>query len=320
MQARTEQHRDSATPTTLSHADPFSVPADVRASIRVLAVEEDRGLRDGISGALRLDGYQVTVATSGGDAMRILTQSDFDIVLTDLDLAAASGLDVLRGALRTKRDTIVIVMTANPTVSASIEAMRAGAWEYLPKPFSATHLQIHLGRAAHVVIQARQMSELRAQLQGRAALIGTAPAFRQAVTLASRVARTDAAVFIVGESGTGKELFANFIHQQSRRANRPFVAINCAALPEPLLESEMFGHRTGGAAGDQRDKSGLLEAAHTGTLFLDEVTEMPVGLQTKLLRVLHDGAVQKVGSVRSPVMVDIRFVSAATRDPQQANG
>jgi DNA-binding NtrC family response regulator len=320
MQARTERHRGPDAPTTPSFHDPFSVPAAVKTSIRVLVVDGDRGLREGIGGALRLEGYDVTAAASGVDAVHVLAQSQFDIVLTDLKLAPVSGLDVLRAALGAKRDTIVIVTTDTPSVSASIEVMRAGAWEYLPKPFSGTHLQILFGRAAHVVTQARQMRDLRAQLRGQVALIGTAPGFRQAVTLASRVAHTDASVFIVGESGTGKEGFANFIHQHSRRASRPFVAINCAAFPGPLLESELFGQRRGTSAGTDRDKAGLLEAAHDSTLLLDEVTEIPTALQTKLLRVLQDGAVRRVGSERTDAVVDIRFISAATRDPQEGLG
>jgi transcriptional regulator with PAS, ATPase and Fis domain len=174
------------------------------------------------------------------------------------------------------------------------------------------------------VVQRRELHELRAQLLRHAGhgehtlLIGNAPAFRAAVALARRVARTDASVLLTGESGTGKELFAQFLHQQSHRAAMPMVAINCAALPAPLLESEMFGHRKGAFTGADREKRGLLEAAHGGTMFLDEVTEMPPALQAKLLRVLQDGIVRRVGSDRTDAIVDVRFVSASNRDPQQA--
>jgi transcriptional regulator with PAS, ATPase and Fis domain len=149
-------------------------------------------------------------------------------------------------------------------------------------------------------------------------LLGTSPAFTETLKLARRVAQTGASVLLIGESGTGKELFAQFIHQNSRRALKPMVAINCAALPEPLLESEMFGHRKGAFTGADREKLGLLESAHGGTMLLDEVTEMPIGLQAKLLRVIQDGVVRRVGSERTDAVVDVRFISATNRDPGDA--
>jgi DNA-binding NtrC family response regulator len=215
-------------------------------------------------------------------------------------------------------------MTGNPSVTSSIEALRAGAWDYLPKPFSATHLQVLIGRASHAVMVGREAQDLRLQLQkqhghsDKIALIGISPSFRKAVELARKVAATDASVFISGESGTGKEVIAQFIQQNSRRASRPLVPINCAALPEPLLESEMFGHRKGAFTGADRDKPGLLETANGGTLFLDELTEMTLPLQAKLLRVIQDGVVRRVGSETQDAVVDVRFVSATNRDPQEA--
>src|SRR3712207_920659 len=215
-------------------------------------------------------------------------------------------------------------MTGNPSVTSSIEALRAGAWDYLPKPFSATHLQVLIGRASHAVMMSREAQDLRVQLMkqhghsDKIALIGISPAFRKAVDLARKVAPTDASVFISGESGTGKEVIAQFIHQNSRRASRALVPINCAALPEPLLESEMFGHRKGSFTGADRDKPGLLEIANGGTLFLDELTEMSHPLQAKLLRVLQDGVVRRVGSEGPDAVVDARFVSATNRDPTDA--
>jgi DNA-binding NtrC family response regulator len=319
MVARIEDHREQDTaPTTQSDRDPFSVPAEVKAGIRVLVVEDERGLREGLTGALRLQGYDVIAAASGAEAVEVLGRSHCDIVLTDLYLTPITGFDVLRAALASKRDVIVIVITGNPSITTSIEVMRAGAWDYLPKPFSATHLQILLGRAAHVVTQARAMRALRAQLMGSANLLGSDPAFRDAVALATRVAATDASVFLVGESGSGKEIFANYIHQHSRRANRPLVAVNCAALPEALLESEMFGHRRSAFTGADRDKTGLLEVAHDSTMLLEEVTAMPLAVQAKLLRVLQDGVLRRVGSDRTDTTVDVRFISATNRDPQNA--
>jgi DNA-binding NtrC family response regulator len=308
----------------LSSRDPLAIPADIKASLRLLIVDDERSLREGLTVTLRAEGYALTAVASGEEALECLKRSPYDIVLTDLHLAPVSGIDVVRAALRVRRDTIVVVITGNPSVTGSIEALRAGAWDYLPKPFSATHLQILLGRAAHAVLQAREARELRAQLLWQAGtgagvtLLGTAPLFREAVALARKVASTEASVFISGESGTGKELFAQFIHRNSRRAGNALVAINCAALPEPLLESEMFGHRQGAFTGAARDKPGLLETAHGGTMFLDEVTEMPPALQAKLLRVIQDGVVRRVGSEQTDAVVDVRFVSATNRDAQEA--
>jgi len=211
----------------------------------------------------------------------------------------------------------------NPIVINRIEALLAGAWDYLPKPFSATHLQVLIGRASHAVMVARETRDLRIQLlkqngnSDKLTLLGVSPAFRKAVELARRVASTDASVMIMGESGTGKELIAQFIHQHSRRASRQVVPINCAALPEGLLESELFGHRKGAFTGADRDKPGLLEIANGGTLFLDELTEMSLPLQAKLLRVLQDGVVRRVGSEQQDAVVDVRFISATNRDPAE---
>jgi DNA-binding NtrC family response regulator len=307
-------------------ADPLAISPEVKGSIRVLIVEDDRTLREGLLITLRGDGYNVSAVNSGEEALETIKRSRYDIILTDLHLPRVTGIDVVRASLMSHRDTIVVIITGNPSVTSSIEGMRAGAWDYLPKPFTATHLQILLGRASHAVLQARETRELRAQLlrQGGAGpgvtLLGTTPAFRDALNLARRVAATDASVFLNGESGTGKELFAQFLHQNSRRAKKAFVPINCAALPEALLESEMFGHRKGSFTGADRDKPGLLETAHGGTLFLDELTEMSVPLQAKLLRVLQDGVVRRVGSEQTDAIVDVRFISATNRDPQKAVG
>jgi DNA-binding NtrC family response regulator len=213
------------------------------------------------------------------------------------------------------------MMTGNPSVESSLAALRAGAWDYLPKPFTATHLQLLCGRAAHTVSVARENRDARgdtaktpnAETRG---LIGRSPALLKAIELARRVAATDASVFLIGESGTGKEMFAHFIHHLSRRSTRAWVALNCAALPETLLESEMFGHVKGAFTGAIRDKAGLLETAHGGTLFLDELTEMSQTIQAKLLRVLQDGVVRRVGSENVDAVVNVRFIAATNRDPQ----
>jgi DNA-binding NtrC family response regulator len=304
--------------------DPLAIAPDVKASLRLLLVDDDRTLREGCASVLQGDGYNVTVLGRGDEAVETVRRRKFDIVLVDLYMTPVSGMDILAATLDANKDTIVIVMTGNPSVTSSIEALRAGAWDYLPKPFSASHLQILIGRASHAVAVARETRDLRSRLveqsgnSDKITLLGVSPAFRQAVDLARRVASTDASVMISGESGTGKELIAQFIHRHSRRASRKLVPINCAALPEPLLESEMFGHRKGAFTGADRDKPGLLETANGGTLFLDELTEMSHPLQAKLLRVLQDGVVRRVGSEQQDAVVDVRFISATNREPQEA--
>ena len=318
----------SAAPATTgreqANRDPLSIPADVKSSIRILVVDDERTLRESCASVLEMDGFNITVIGRGEEALEAVKRRKFDIMLVDLYMSQVSGMDLLRAALHHHRDTIVVVMTGNPSVTSSIEALRSGAWDYLPKPFSATHLQVLIGRASHAVMVTRETHDLRAQLMAQSGMgekfhmIGVSPSFRKAVDLARKVAGTDASVLISGESGTGKELIAQFIHHHSRRASRQLVPINAAALPEPLLESEMFGHRKGAFTGADRDKPGLLETAHGGTLFLDELTEMPMSLQAKLLRVIQDGVVRRVGSEQADAVVDVRFVSAMNRDPEEA--
>jgi DNA-binding NtrC family response regulator len=317
----------TAPPPTGAVRDPLAIPAEVKASIKILLVDDDRSLRGSCASVLQMDGYSVTLAGRGEEALELVKRRKFDIILVDLYMSQVPGLEILRAALEFHRDTIIVVMTGNPSVTTSIEALRAGAWDYLPKPFSATHLQVLIGRASHAVMVNREANDLRLQVMhnashgdsaGGSPLIGISPSFRKAVDLARKVAGTDASVFITGESGTGKEVIAQFIHAHSRRTARHMVAINCAALPEPLLESEMFGHRKGSFTGADRDKPGLLETANGGTLFLDELTEMSLPLQAKLLRVIQDGVVRRVGSEQPDAVVDVRFISATNRDPQQS--
>jgi len=307
-----------------SGRDPLSIPSEVKASIRILIIDDERTLRESCASVLQMDGFHVTLIGRGEEALEAVRRRKFDIILVDLYMSQSSGMDILRAALEFNPDSIVVVMTGNPSVTSSIEALRAGAWDYLPKPFSATHLQVLIGRASHAVMVARETRDLKEQLASKGqhsekiSLIGISPLFRQAVDLARKVAGTDASVFISGESGTGKEVIAQFIHQHSRRSSRTLVPINCAALPEPLLESEMFGHRKGAFTGADRDKPGLLETASGGTLFLDEVTEMSLPLQAKLLRVIQDGVVRRVGSETQDSLVDVRYIAATNRDPQDA--
>ena len=302
----------------------LSLSSEAKARIRALVVDDEHTLCETCAVVLRAEGFDVTACSRGQEALDLLKHRPFDIVLVDLYMSQVEGLALLRAALATNPETIVIMMTGKPSVETNIEALRQGAWDYLPKPFSAQHLQITVGRAAHTVLVGqetrtqREDPERAQEPSDEAKLLGTSAAFRRVIELARRVAPTDASVFITGESGSGKELIAQFIHQHSRRSSRPFVAVNCAALPESLLESEMFGHRKGAFTGAVRDKPGLLETANGGTLFLDELVEMSKPIQAKLLRVIQDGVVRRVGSETTDAVVNVRFIAATNGDPEAA--
>src|SRR5881296_4599603 len=300
------------------------VDSATRSSIRIAVVDDERTLRESCHSVLQAEGYNVALCGRGNEARETLKRRPFDIALVDWFMGEVPGSDLLRTALTTNPAGIVIIMTGNPSVASSLEALQAGAWDYLPKPFSGTQLQILIGRAAHAVLVARESRALEAQRPPRSGdgdrieVLGDSTLFRKAIALARRVAATDASVFLTGESGAGKELFAQFIHDHSRRSSRSLIAVNCAALPEPLLESEMFGHVKGAFTGAVRDKPGLLETANGGTLFLDELIEMPKSIQAKLLRVIQDGVVRRVGSETTDAVVNVRFIACTNCNPVEA--
>jgi DNA-binding NtrC family response regulator len=303
------------------------LPPDVRQTIRVLVVDDEETLVETCRTVLESEGYDVEALRRGDEALTRLKRRPYDVLLVDYYMSKVAGRELMEAALETNPGCLVVVMTGNPSVESSLQALRAGAWDYLPKPFSATHLQILFGRASHAVIVARESSDAAAAETSEGArpsgsdepaILGTSAVFRKVMKLAEQVASTDASVLITGESGTGKEMIAQFIHRHSRRRSRELVAVNCAALPEALLESEMFGHVKGAFTGAVGDKTGLLEVAHGGTLFLDELTEMPVSIQAKFLRVLQDGVVRRLGSAKTDAVVNVRVIAAANKDPVRA--
>ncbi|MDX1394654.1 MAG: sigma-54 dependent transcriptional regulator [Gemmatimonadota bacterium] len=293
-----------------------------RASIRILVIDDEQSILDSCESVLAADGYQCECERKADDALHRIKSQSYDIVLIDQSMPQVHGLDILAEVRQRSPGTIAIMMTGHATTEASIRAMKAGAWEYVPKPFTATQLLVVIGRAAYTLLRQRTLSDSSRRegvlVDGRVRILGVSAAMRQAVETAMKVARTDASVFITGDSGTGKELIAQYIHSESRRSRKSFVAVNCAALPGELLESEMFGHRRGAFTGAVRDKPGLLEVADQGTFFLDELGEMPMPLQAKLLRVLQDGVIRRVGSEKDDAVVDVRFVSATNREPEVA--
>ncbi|HYV99172.1 MAG TPA: sigma-54 dependent transcriptional regulator [Gemmatimonadaceae bacterium] len=327
MTTRLPLNTDAASPDPIDAAatpDPRVLQAGQRSGVRVLVIDDDRSIREGCTGALEAEGYSVEAHGRSDDLLGLVRRARFDIALVDLYMTPVPGMEILRSILAVRPDAIVVMMTGNPSVNSSVEALRGGAWDYLPKPFSASHLQILVGRAAFSLQHDRETARERAAMRedgagpGEMSLLGASPEFRKVVDLARRVARTNASVMLIGESGTGKELIAQFIHKNSARARNPLVPLNCAAVPEHLLESEMFGHRKGSFTGADRDKVGLIEVAHGSTFFLDELTEMPLTLQAKLLRVVQDGVLRRVGSEKPDATVDVRFLSATNRDPRAA--
>ncbi len=293
-----------------------------RASIRILVIDDEQSILESCESVLTADGYQCETERKADEALHRIKSQVYDIVLIDQSMPQIHGLDILAEVRQRAPDTIAIMMTGHATTEASIRAMQAGAWEYVPKPFTATQLLVVIGRAAYTLLRQRTLSDASRRegvlVDGKVKILGVSKAMREAVQTAMKVAKTDASLFITGDSGTGKELIAQYIHTESRRSRKAFVAVNCAALPGELLESEMFGHRRGAFTGAVRDKPGLLEVADQGTFFLDELAEMPLPIQAKLLRVLQDGVIRRVGSEKDDAVVDVRFVSATNRDPESA--
>ena len=295
-------------------------PSEVRAPISVLVVDDEELLAKSCKQILASEGYTVHCEGRGKAALETLRRHRPEIVLTDLMLPDMDGLALLKEVRHLAPESLVIVITGFATVNSSVEAIQAGAYDYIPKPFTATQLRILIGRAAQQVQLARDNAHLRSELKRQQSfdgIVGTSEMLQQIFTVISRVAPTEASVLISGESGTGKELIARAIHSSSRRAERPFVAINCAALPDQLLESELFGHEKGSFTGADGLRRGLLELAAGGTFFLDEITEMSLDLQAKLLRVLQDKRIRRVGG-EAEIPVDVRWLSATNRDPEAA--
>jgi two-component system response regulator PilR (NtrC family) len=281
----------------------------------ILIVDDERSMREFLGIYLRREGYRIETAPGGTEAMAALKSRAFDVVITDLRMPDGDGLQILSEAKRLHPDTEVIVVTAFSTTETAIAAMKAGAHDYLTKPFKIDEVTLVVDRAMEKRRLARDNLALRDEIKGRYKLdrlLGKSQPMQRVFDLLSKVASTRTSVLLVGESGTGKELAARALHELSPRTG-PFVAVNCGAIPETLLESELFGHVKGSFTGASTDKQGLFEAANSGTLLLDEVADLPVAMQVKLLRVLQERKVKPVGGVTERE-VDVRIVAATNRD------
>jgi two-component system NtrC family response regulator len=290
------------------------------ARARLLVVDDEEPQRLMLASILGRAGFVVRTAADGREALARLAEGGFDALLTDQRMPGMDGLELLDRARRIQRDLPVVLMTAYGTVSTAVEAMKRGAADYLTKPFEREELMVVIEKVLRQRRLEDEVVSLRGALRERYRLdnlVGTSAAMQEVFALIERVSTTDVPVLISGESGTGKELVARAIHENSRRASGPFVALNCAAVPESLLESEFFGHERGAFTGAVRAHGGRFEQADGGTLFLDEVGAMRVDLQAKLLRALQEGEIQRLGAT-APRRVDVRILAATCEDLEQA--
>jgi DNA-binding NtrC family response regulator len=283
---------------------------------RILLIDDDAGLREVLAFTLREQGHEVKTAADGGAGLVLLEGAVPDVIITDLKMPGVGGLEVLRRAHEIDASLPVIVLTAFGSIEDAVAAMRDGAHDYLTKPYNRDELKLTVEKALEkrrLVQENRTLRDRLSEERRRMPLVHASPVMERVVAAIRRIAPTDATVLITGESGTGKELVAQSLHGLSDRWDRPFVAINCGAIPHDLMESELFGHERGAFTGAVREKLGKFRQAHGGTLLLDEVADLPADLQTKLLRVIETRLVDPLGGSR-PVPVDVRVVAATNAD------
>jgi DNA-binding NtrC family response regulator len=287
---------------------------------RVLVIDDSQLTLQLIGEGLEQEGYWVDLASSAEEAFAKAKQTSFDVVITDLVMPKIDGMEVLSHFTKHYQQTIVIVLTGYATIETAVKAMKQGAFDYLSKPAKMDEILVVLKRAQELIALRTENVLLRSQLQDRYRfdnIIGQSQPMQNLYTMIQRVAKTDSTVLILGESGTGKELIANAIHFNGERRDKPFVPINCGAIPEELMESELFGHEKGAFTGAFKERRGRFELANGGTIFLDEIGEMSPKLQVKLLRVLQERKFERVGSSRS-IEVDVRVIAATNKDLEQA--
>lgn len=283
---------------------------------KILIIEDEKGMNEVLRILLEAEGYDVTSAFNGDEGVEAIKSDIFDLVISDIKMPGLNGFEVLKTVKEISPDTIVIMITAFGTTESAIEAMKLGAYDYINKPFKIDEIRLVIKKALEKRTLSREIKVLKEHIASTYELeniIGKSAVMQQLLMSLPKIAQSLSNVLITGESGSGKELIAHAIHNLSPRSGKNFVALNCAAFPEGLLESELFGHMRGAFTGAVNNKQGLFEVADKGSIFLDEIAEMPVTLQSKLLRVLEDCTFRRVGGV-SDVSVDVRIISATNRD------
>jgi len=287
--------------------------------IKILVVDDETPSREALGLLLKSAGFEITGAATGHEAFELLTAGSFDIVITDLFLPDLNGIDILKRVKALSPAMEVILITGHASAETAVRAMKEGAFDYITKPLNLDELRMIIDKALE---KRRLLSEnvyLKKQLRDKfefANIIGSSPAMQKVFNRMKRIIKTDSTVLDMGESGTGKEIVAKAIHFNGHRKDKPFIAVHCGAIPESLLESELFGHMKGSFTGAVRDKIGKFEAADQGTIFLDEIGTMPMHLQTKLLRVLQEQEVERIGSNR-PIKLDVRVISATNQNQEE---
>ena len=283
---------------------------------KILVVDDENSLRELLSILLQREGYLVEQAVDGVAAFALAQENTYDLIISDIQMPKMTGIELLRQLREEDNDVTVMMITAFSSTEEAVEAMKLGAYDYITKPFKNDEIRLVIKNALEREQLQQENRQLKQQLGQRFSfhnLIGNSPAMSKLIALLERVAPSQVNVLITGESGTGKELVAKALHQNSDRKNQPFVPINCGAIPENLLESELFGHEKGAFTGANRRKEGLFESANNGTLFLDEIGELPMGMQVKLLRVLQEREFRRVGGTNT-ISLNIRLVAATNQD------
>ena len=299
---------------------------------KILIVDDNRDILLGLENRIASMGHEPVTAENGKDALRLIEEGDVDLVLLDLELPFLSGLEVLErvrsashSGRRSEEETsttyttpLIVILTAFATIERAVQAMQLGAFDFITKPFSADHLTVVVKKALDIVALHRQVDVLRQEVDDRYDhLVGTNAKLATQLTIAKQAASSDVTVLLLGETGTGKEVVARAIHRWSPRRSKPFIAVNCAALPEHLLENELFGHEKGSFTGAVKREPGKIEVAEGGTVFLDEIGDMPLPLQSRLLRVIQDQTFFRVGGTQS-VRTNVRFIAATNKDIRRA--
>jgi DNA-binding NtrC family response regulator len=286
---------------------------------QILISDDEANLRRLLAAQLQQEGYEVHTVADGREAIAALKEHHFDALITDLRMPNVDGLQLLRHCQETHPDLPVILITAYGTVETAVEAMRYGAFDFIAKPFDRTEIQNVIAKALRTRDLQRKDVELEPEERGKYRIIGESDSMLSIYSILEKVADTPATVLITGESGTGKELIARALHENSSRKDKPFIRVNCGAIPRDLMEAELFGYERGAFTGAVTSKPGRFELAHEGTLFLDEISEIPVEMQVKLLRAIQEGDIDRVGGIR-PIAVNVRLVAATNRDLKQEIG